>query len=200
MGLAIVTAAAEEPVTTAEARTWARIEGNAEDTILEAQVKTARAMAEDFCRARFVTQTIDWSFDAFPCSSATPLRLPLGPVSAVTWIKYYDEAGTQQTWTASEYILDAAALPSPSRILPAPGYVWPSPQSGRLNAVTVRFAVGYANAAAVPDGIKSWLKMAASWLYEHREGVAVGIASAGTVPLPDAMFQGLAPYRVFAEW
>ncbi len=73
------------------------------------------------------------------------------------------------------------------------GQIWPIalPQIG---AVTVTFDAGYGAPAAVPEGIKSWIKLRLGSLYAHREEVAA--LSRGRIdPLP--FVDGLLdPYRV----
>jgi hypothetical protein len=48
------------------------------------------------------------------------------------------------------------------------GDTWPDTRA-QINAVAVRYVAGYANAAAVPDSIKAWIKLQVSAMYENRE-------------------------------
>jgi hypothetical protein len=89
---------------------------------------------------------------------------------------------------ASDYVLDAAC--EPARLTPAFGKTWPStlPQMG---AVSVTFDAGYGTASAVPEGLKSWIKLRVGSLYGHREEMSV--LSRGRIdPLPfvDGLLDG----------
>jgi hypothetical protein len=78
-------------------------------------------------------------------------------------------------------------------VTPVFGSAWPVslPQIG---AVQLVFAAGYGDAASVPAGIKSWIKLRVGSLYAHREEVAL-LASGKIEPL--SFIDGLLdPYRV----
>jgi len=78
-------------------------------------------------------------------------------------------------------------------LTPVCGKIWPIslPQIG---AVSVIFDAGYGDAASVPEGIKSWIKLRVGSLYAHREEVAL-LASGKIEPL--AFIDGLLdPYKV----
>ena len=63
-----------------------------------------------------------------------------------------------------------------------------------IGAVTVTFDAGYGAASAVPEGIKSWIKLRVGSLYAHREEVAV--VSRGRVELLPFIDGLLDPYKV----
>jgi hypothetical protein len=77
--------------------------------------------------------------------------------------------GDPQAVPSSDYVLDAAC--EPARVTPVFGKTWPAtlPQIG---AVSVTFDAGYGGASAVPEGLKSWIKLRVGSLYGHREEVA----------------------------
>jgi hypothetical protein len=98
----------------------------------------------------------------------------------VVAINYLDMAGITQAMPTTNFTVDAAC--EPARITPVFGQIWPIalPQIG---AVSVTFDAGYGAAAAVPEGIKSWIKLRVGSLYAHREEVAA--LSRGRIePLP----------------
>jgi hypothetical protein len=73
------------------------------------------------------------------------------------------------------------------------GQIWPIalPQIG---AVSVIFDAGYGDASAVPEGIKTWIKLRLGSLYVHREEVA-SMTRGRIDPLP--FIDGLLdPYKV----
>lgn len=149
MGLSLVTGPASEPITTAEAKAHCRIDSSADDTLIGTLITSAREWAEGFANVRIVSQTWDYTLDAFPAC----IDLPFGPVSAITHIKYYDTANVQQTLSSSAY--DYSLAGPVVRILPAYGYAWPSTYE-RAGAVVVRFAAGY---SVVPERVKAAIKL-----------------------------------------
>lgn len=92
-----------------------------------------------------VTYSQNW--DGFPCQ----FNLDWSPVQSVTWVKYRDLNGVQQTLDASQYWSSLNA--SPPRIIPAYGVVWPETQLGRPESVEVRYVAGYDDYAAIESGI-----------------------------------------------
>lgn len=133
--------------------------------------------------------------------SGFEIYLPFPPLQTVDSIKYVDQDGVQQTLVNTEYKVDTTS--EPARIVPAYGKTWPATRN-EINAVEVTFTCGYGAPntatppvwvpAAVPDGIKAWMKVRIGSLYQHREEMAV-IPNGKIEPLPfiDGM---LDPYRV----
>lgn len=91
------------------------------------------------------------------------------PVLNVVSINYLDMAGVMQTLPSNSYTVDTAC--EPARLTPVFGQIWPIPLP-QIGAVSVTFDVGYGDATAVPEGIKSWIKLRVGSLYAHREEVA----------------------------
>lgn len=127
------------------------------------------------------------------------LYLDHTPVRSVDSITYTDTNGTTQTLDPSQYKLDTVS--EPCRIVPAYGTTWPGTRN-EINAVTVNFTCGYgaaggdaaASALAVPESIKSWIKLRIGAMYENREEVALGRSiTAVDLPFADGL---LDPYRV----
>jgi hypothetical protein len=46
--------------------------------------------------------------------------------------------------------------------------IWPGTRS-QAAAVALRYVAGYASAAAVPESIKSWIKLQVGAMYENRQ-------------------------------
>lgn len=168
MGLTLVTAPAVEPVSLQEAKDWLRVDHASDDALIEDLIAAAREYAENVTGLRLVAQTWDWTLDAFP----DVLRPPIGPVSAVTSIKYLDPAGAEQTLAAAKYRADLAE--TPERITPAYGESWPSTHDVTA-AVTVRLSVGFgAFPAAVPAVIRAWMRFTLADTYDIRGDVVTG--------------------------
>jgi uncharacterized phiE125 gp8 family phage protein len=165
VSLVIATAPVEEPITAVEAKAHANVEYSTDDTLIGTLITAARQYAEDFLRRQIVTATWDWYLDAFP----NVFYVPLPPLQSITYIKYYDVDGTLRTLSSATYHTDIVS--QPGRIACLPDYTWPSTESGRLNAVNVRFVAGYGAATAVPQNIKQAIKFLVTHWYEHRQPV-----------------------------
>lgn len=186
MPLRLVTAPATEPVTLAEAKGHLRYEDSADDSYITALVSAARQHAEELCWRGFITQTWELVLPCFPdCRS---IELPKGDVSAVTWLKYFDDAGVERTLDASSYALESQP---PARLHLTPDESWPSTQR-RWDAVTVRYVAGWANAGAVPVPIKQALLLLIAQMYEFRTDDLAG----SLTPQSLATEALLAPYRL----
>lgn len=165
-----VTAVSGEPVSRAEARSWARMDSAVEDWQVDMLIAGARARAEHITGRVFTTKTWDLWLDAFPASEVSLERTP---VDSVTWVKYLDSTGAQQTIGSSSYVLDG--MNEPAFLLPAHGYDWPSTYDS-ANAVNVRFVEGY---GSNPNG---WLALVRQFMCvciatdnEFRQAMVAGI-------------------------
>lgn len=118
-----------------------------------AWIQAARIEAETKTRGVLVTQTWDLHLDNFP---GWEMHIPNPPLQSVSSITYVDTDGTTQTLAADQYLVDTKS--QPGRITPAFGLTWPTTRA-QTNAVTVRFVAGHGAAAAVPENIKSWMKL-----------------------------------------
>jgi uncharacterized phiE125 gp8 family phage protein len=172
--LQIITPPAEEPL------------GLDEKILLPA----ARIKAETILRRALIAQTWEKYLDQFPYWT---WPIPLPPLQSVTYIRYVDDNGVQQTLSPSLYVVDG--ISSPARITPSFGNTWPISLAIN-NSVWIRFSCGYANAAAVPTPIKQWMLMHLASLYEQREQMSLG-GAIRVMSLPHAFADGLLdPYRI----
>jgi uncharacterized phiE125 gp8 family phage protein len=152
------------------------------DPLLSGLIKAARVSAETLTRRALITQTWDLYLDQFPCGA---IHIPKPTLQSVSAITYLDNDGVEQTLAADQYLVDAKA--EPGRILPAYGLTWPVARR-QANAIKVRFVAGYGAAAAVPDGIKQWMKLRISHHVDFRAPVNVGSSVA---EFPRSFIDGL---------
>lgn len=177
-----------------EARLHLRVDQTDEDTLIEALVGAATAEAEHIMMRAVMPQKWQLSLSAFPGSvnfeqlgpysapsgvvmrgvegfpGAIPLTRPT--VSAVDSVTYTDQEGDLVTLDSSAYSL-AKASDYQAMLLPAYGTLWPVARL-QPEAVQVVFTCGYANAAAVPEPIKAWIKLRVGALFESREAWTEG--------------------------
>ena len=151
MPLILIAAPATEPVTSAEVKTSARIDGTEFDTQIAIIIPAIRAAAEHELGRRLITQTVEMVLDEFPTNE---IDLTLPDAKSITSVKYLDDSGVEQTLSGAVYSLDDDS--TPSRVLLKYGQTWPITQDVP-NAVRVRFVVGYGDAAAVPSNVKLWI-------------------------------------------
>ena len=201
MPLQLVTPPAEEPVSLAEAKQHLRVDSGDDDLLIGSLISAARQAAETKTGRQLITARWKLVLDAFPgpslMQSATGASFSLPghaillakcPVQSAVSIEYLDMNGTTQVMPASDYVLDAAC--EPARITPVFGKTWP-PTLPQMGAVSVIFDAGYGTASAVPEGLKSWIKLRVGSLYGHREEMSV--LSRGRIdplPLVDGLLDG----------
>lgn len=176
MALKLITAAADLAVTLVEAKAHLRVDTSDDDTLITAMITAATEAAEQATGRAIMVQTWELTLDAFPAA----MELTRVPVDSITSVTYVDLDGTDQTLSALLYSLDNADDFGPAYVVPAYDTEWPDTRD-QINAVKVRYVAGYANAAAVPESIKSWIKLQVGAMYENREQETV--ASGHSVPL-----------------
>lgn len=186
MALSLVSGPASEPLTTAEAKTHLRVSTSDDDTYIGTLIKVARRAAEHKTGRALLPQTWLMTVDDFPRERSRAFRLRRCPVTAVSWVKYYDTTGTLTTLSTDAYVVDMKT--EPGRIAEAYSYCWPQVYP-RIAGVTVQYVAGYADAAAVPEGIKQWMLLRIGALYENREEVQSekGLTVAVEMPFMDSL-------------
>lgn len=179
------TAPAATPVSLTEVKAHCRVDGTDSDTVLTALLNAAVDHLDGWSGILgrcLVTQTWRQDFASFGC-----LRLPLGPVSSIDTITYFDDENAQQTLPDSIYTLRSDALGAFVDL--KPDQAWPSVYN-RADAVSVTFIAGTA-AADVPAAIKAAIMLLVSHWNEHREAAIEG----GVSELPMGVAALIAPYR-----
>jgi len=165
MALKLITPAAALAVSLAEAKAHVRQDQSDDDSLITAMITAATEAAEQYMGARAIMpQTWELAEEGFP----REFHLRRVPVVSITSIKYLDFNGTEQTLDPSAYVLDNADDCTTAEVDPAYGTCWPIARYVD-NSVKVRFVCGYANAAAVPEPIKSWIKLMVGAMYANRE-------------------------------
>lgn len=197
-GLTVKTAPQSEPITTAEAKTHARVDHSNEDALIDSLIMAARMRVEEYLQRALLDTTFTMTLDDFgpniawwPRSFlASDIRLPRSPVQSVDEIRYIDDSGVQQTLSASKYRVDTTSLVA--RVTPAYAETWPTTRP-ITNAVEIDFTAGYgASASDVPAPIRQAIKVLVSTWYDHRQSLSE--ASVSVVPIQAEYLLG--PYRV----
>lgn len=190
MALKLINAPAALAVDLADAKAQCRVSGSEEDALLTRLIRGAVSRGEHQTGRAFIDQEWELILDGFP---AQEIELANPPQISITSVKYLDGLGVQQTLSPAAYVLDADLMPG--WLLPAAGTSWPATLDG-ANTVRVRFRCGYGStAAAVPEGIRDWILVQVSTLYDNRDAVA--LAKADNSPASFASHL-LDPFRTYA--
>lgn len=184
MGWTLFTAAASEPVTTAEAKSYLKVDFDSQDANIARLVSAARGYCEKRRDAQFVTATWDLTLDRFPslndragCDLNYPdfdrdaIQVWREPLRSVTSITYVDADGATQTLATAAYQVDTKSRVA--RIRPAYGYTWPTVRQ-QMNAVTVRMSLGYGDAVDVPSDFRLAILLLVAHWYRNPEAVITG--------------------------
>ncbi len=180
MGLTVVTSPTTEPLTLAEARAHCRIDQTEDSGLLAGYILAAREFAENYTRRKFVTQTLDYTLEAWPYKEVDSGRgyyecryrveLPVPDVQSITYVKYLDSNGALQTLAATQYVL---RKDGPVAYLePAKDATWPDVSEKPALAsptvvaapITVRFVAG---SDAVPDSIRVAIQFHVEIMYDR---------------------------------
>ena len=160
----LTTAPTIEPVTTAEAKLFARIDTADDDTLVAALVTAARQTVEKQTGRAFIEQVWTATLDQLP--SASVFELIMRPIASITSIRAYNEDGTYSGVTvATDIILDGqngrVSLKSSAASISG---------DRTSNVYEIVYKAGYGSAAAnTPEWAKLAIKMIVAHWYEHRE-------------------------------
>ena len=192
MTLRLITAASALAVSLDEAKAHLRVTEIAEDGLIESMLWAAQDMAEQVTGRALMTQTWEMTVDDWYYI----IELTRPPVQSITSVTYTDDAGVVQTLAADQYTLinDDFGF---SRIVQAYGATWPE-NRGDSESIRVTFVAGYANAAAVPQAIKAWIKLQVSAMYENREAEAYSSRAVSTTVKMSFVDRLLDKYRVWS--
>ena len=192
MALKLITAPTTYPVTLAEAKLHCKVDASDDDALITALITAATEVCEQKLGRAIMAQTWEVTLDAFP----DYVELTRTPVQSITSVKYYDTSGVEQTLSGSAYSFAQDDFGF-ARVDPVYGTEWPTARD-QINAVAVRYVAGYANAAAVPEGIKQWVKLMVSTMYENRETEAYSSRAVSTTVQMQFVDGLLDRYKVWA--
>ena len=154
MNLVQIIPPATLPISMAEAKAIARLDGQDDDAVVAGYIRTATQAAEQYLGRALITSTWEYKVDVFPwCASDGGIRIPLAPVQSVHEITYIGTTGTAQVLDPATYLV--TGLPDAACISLAPGQSWP-PLLWRHEAVTITLTAGYGDGwNSVPEPIRT---------------------------------------------
>lgn len=171
--LELVTAPTALPVSVTEAKAQMRVDASDDDALIGRLVDVAVSYVDvqGALGAAMITQT--WA--QWLGQSPGTVTLLLGPVQAVTAVKYYDVDNALQTDTLSNY--NVLGTSTRTIVAPKPGFNWPTTYQ-RDDAIKIEYRIGYGDASTdVPENIRHAMLMLIAFHYENRETELIGTIS-----------------------
>lgn len=160
------------PVSVAEAKENARIDTDADDTVVANKLEAAVDWLQRHLRRQFCTATITLKFDSFSAcelDETGAIRPPMPPLIAVTSLSYRDTDGdTVALVEGTDFIVDAYSEPGRIVLAVDGDETWPDVY-GDANDVTIVYTAGYGGPKSVPHPIKQGVLLSFGWLYQNRE-------------------------------
>lgn len=153
----------DDVISVADLKTFCRVDGSAEDSIISSMRDAAIGYAESACNIRIGQVSAEGYLDQF-----LPARFPTGPVVSISSVEYLNQSNVLTTLPTSQYYYEIDG--SGGRIN---WYNYPSLYSYAMNRVKINFTVGYA-AADVPEGILHAIRILVAHYYENRQAAVVG--------------------------
>jgi len=164
-----------EPITLAEAKEYARIDGDAEDTLITSLIKVARLHCETYMGKAIIRKTVTIDSFSFPYQWQIPYG-PLASASDVTKVVTIDQNNVE---TALNYQVNIGSFPKIA--------ITSGDQSFKFKMIYV------AGFTTVPEDIKLAIKMMVNTLYERRED----FSDLQAIPSPLGVKALLMPYKTY---
>jgi len=174
-GINVVTASEDSVLSVKQAKLQAKL--SADDDLEDEWFTDAIPAAEAFVQNAYSFSLLErvvrsWT-DAFP--PANYLDLPVGPVTEISAISYWDADNVLQPWhvvtTAEKVFLDNSKQVDRAVLLG--GESWPTAGLRPATAVQVEYKAGWTDPASVPGDVKHALKMLIAHWYMNREEVVI---------------------------
>lgn len=165
-GLKLITAPVQEPVALSDVKARLRITVDDSDDDLTLLLAECRAALEAESGRAFCSQTWSLYLDTFPPDGV--IVIPRPPLQSVTWVKYYDTDGVQQTLDSANYYVATGG--EPGRVRRGYNIIWPITQYYRPEAVEVRFVAGVSNPANLPPQVRGAILTTVADRFDHPDG------------------------------
>jgi uncharacterized phiE125 gp8 family phage protein len=164
-----------EPITLAEAKEYARIDGAAEDTLITSLIKVARLHCESYMGKAIIRKTVTIDSFSFPYQWQIPYG-PLVSASDITKVVTIDQNNVE---TALNYQVNIGSFPKIA--------ITSGDQSFKFKMI---YTAGF---TTVPEDIKLAVKMMVNTLYERRED----FSDLQAIPSPLGVKALLMPYKTY---
>lgn len=174
-----------QPVTSSDAKAFARIETSDEDDLVATLIAVATEHIEAATGLALLTQKWRLTLDAWPRGGI--VEIACSPVQTVDEVQVYDAGGRPSLVDLSSSVLDAKARPARLYL------GTPSAPGRMLNGIEIDFTAGFGDTAAdVPDALKQAILLHVARMYEFRGAVSAENQPAAIPPGYDRL---IAPWR-----
>lgn len=165
----VKTAPEVEPVTLAQFKEFARIDGTSEDVTLELLLSAAVGAVEDYLKKVLIERTLVLAIDWW----TSPLQLPYPPLLSVVEVRTVDEDGVATVYSSDNYMVLTNSMPG--LIVIKTGVTPPINTERYSGGYEVEYKAGYGKEPTdIPASIKHGILMLATYCYEYRVPVIVG--------------------------
>ena len=189
MSVTVTSAPAVEPISTAEAKEWLRIDTSdtSQDVVLGLLIKGVRRKFEQHTRRSLITQTLSWEADSDDISYGLA-TLPRGPVQSITSFTTYDDSTLTEVptveSTANYQLVEGSRVAYRND-------GWEVNRRDR--AATIVYIAGYGNAATdVPEDIKLAMLEMLALRFERRGDENRDLVT----PREEAILESVDSYRL----
>jgi uncharacterized phiE125 gp8 family phage protein len=155
-----------EPVTSAEAKLFAKIPGTTEDSLVTIFISAARQALEKYTASSFAEKTLHATWIKLPDDNE--LELPYGPVIAVSKVYKIDEEGTETELTLNT---DYHIYGDQDIIVKIESFWSTGIQLDYSIRVEYTAGYGHANTETLPAPLKEAIMKQVATDYEFREDV-----------------------------
>ncbi len=153
-----------EPITLAELKEFARIDGDDEDTLLESLITSARTLVENYLNRALIEQVITLRLDEWP---GEIIELPRPPLLSIVAVETLDEDDVATVYDSDNYYISTVS--EPGLLLIKNGVVFPQNTNRYYGGFQIRYKAGYGDETTdVPEVIRNCIKQWATALYENR--------------------------------
>lgn len=162
-----------------------RVDHDDDDTLIQAYIDAACSHIDGphgWLDRAVWPQTLELRQNVF-CG---PIRLPYGPATAVTSIKYVDPDGAEQTLSSADYVLT-----NDGAVDLAYDASWPNLR-GDAEGVRIRYVAGF---VTLPSAIQSAVLLMVGDFYANRETVG---EVTGQIQMSAGVQALLGPFRVWS--
>jgi uncharacterized phiE125 gp8 family phage protein len=181
----LLTPPAAEPLSLAAAKTFLRVEHDADDELIAALLAAARNAVELATRRVLLTQTWRIVLDRWPASGC--IAAPVNPLQSLAAARVRGADGAATPLDPDGFTLDGASAPAVIAFERAN-----LAEPGRARAgIELDVVAGYGAASAVPAPLAQAVRLLLAQSYERRERMQVDA-------LPDAVARLVAPFRVLS--
>jgi len=110
---------------------------------------------------------LDKVYDVYFPNFASPMILPLNPVSEIEYVNYYDTDDTKYTLSTDIYATDFTKLYAEIDL--KYNQTWPTTTLRTVKPIKIRFKAGYGEtASSLPEMLKTATRLIVADFYENR--------------------------------